>query len=837
MTSTTKHSARRQLQSANATVEQARARNNVLRERFPPRSAEAWWPETAQSADEVLRRLTAPPFLAAANATRAGRRRGVAKLLRWLSSLPGDTWQQRWKAGRAEEIPGADWTDLPLRFLRQGGLSPSYERVDLTSGLLMLVCGDVIRPDLAWMLTRTHRHLAQVMAEVRDPEGFAGLAELAESGPASARGEATIAATRIAMILACKGGAIANITVGDCVELVDTLRRVHVRGGQRKVDFYLRLRALGVFPEDAPATVRAFGLAAGRLSIEELVDRYPIQCRPVRDLIVDYLRERQPSLDYTSLDAVSRTLAGLFWTRIEALSPGIDSLRLPPALARAWKTDIATKKRTTIGPDGTAVEVASPRLNAKDELIRVRAFYLDIAHWAAEEPARWAPWVVPCPISDEEISKAKDRKHRKARMDQRTRERLPVLPVLTATVDRRRRAAAGLLAAAEHTRPGDLIPDTAGSLRKAVAPKAAGHLTWAEETSTGRRRNLTYEESEAFWAFAAIEVLRLTGIRNEELLELTHHSVTEYRLPSTGEVVPLLQVAPSKTDSERLLLVSPELADVLSIIVRRLRGSSRAIPLVTSYDVHERVWNLPMPLLFQRDIGTEHRAFTPTALRKLLINALAATGLTDAGGEPLVFSPHDFRRIFVTDAIMNGLPPHIAQVLCGHRSLDTTMGYKAIYPAETIEAHRAFIARRRASRPSEEYRTPTEEEWGAFLAHFEKRKVSIGTCGRAFSTPCVHEHACVRCLLLRPDPAQRGRLEEIRDNLVARIAEAEREGWLGEVEGLRVSLAGAEDKLAQMDRRASGGTAIDLGMPCIAPAQFTQVEVTASLAQSLDDQQ
>ncbi|MFJ1822971.1 hypothetical protein [Streptomyces sp. NPDC088139] len=240
------------------------------------------------------------------------------------------------------------------------------------------------------------------------------------------------------MLLACKGGPIADITVGDCVELVDTLRRVHVRGGQRKVDFYLRLRALGVFPEDAPATIRAFGLAAGRLSIEELVDRYPIRCRPVRDLIVDYLRERQPSLDYTSLDAVSRTLAGLFWTRIEALSPGIDSLRLPPALARAWKTDIATKKRTTIGPDGTPVEVASPRLNAKDELIRVRAFYLDIAHWAAEEPVRWAPWAVPCPISDEEISKAKDRKHRKARMDQRTRERLPVLPVLNGPTNFRR---------------------------------------------------------------------------------------------------------------------------------------------------------------------------------------------------------------------------------------------------------------------------------------------------------------------------------------------------------------------------------------------------------------
>ncbi|MFI8503552.1 tyrosine-type recombinase/integrase [Streptomyces sp. NPDC085524] len=108
LTITTKLLTRRQLQTANATAEQARARNNVLRELFPPRSAEAQWPATAQSADEVLRRLTSPPFLPAANATRAGRRRGVAKLLRWLSSLPGETWQQRWKTSRAEGIPGAD---------------------------------------------------------------------------------------------------------------------------------------------------------------------------------------------------------------------------------------------------------------------------------------------------------------------------------------------------------------------------------------------------------------------------------------------------------------------------------------------------------------------------------------------------------------------------------------------------------------------------------------------------------------------------------------------------------------------------------------------------------
>lgn len=72
--------------------------------------------------------------------------------------------------------------------------------------------------------------------------------------------------------------------------------------------------------------------------------------------------------------------------------------------------------------------------------------------------------------------------------------------------------------------------------------------------------------------------------------------------------------------------------------------------------------------------------------------------------------------------------------------------------------------------------------------------------------------------MLWPDPAQRGRLAEIRDNLTVRIAEAEREGWLGEVEGLHVSLAGAEDNLAQIDRRRDHRAVVDLGIPTPQPA-------------------
>ena len=813
MTAIVKHMARSKAGTAGIATP-AQPRNSQLRRQFPPRSVQELWPATAQGEDELLRRLTSPPFLPEMKSTQAGRRRGTAKMLRWLSSFPGDTWQQRWEASRAEDHPGSSWVQLPLRWLQDNGMRASSDDNDLSSGLLMLICGDVIRPGLAWMLTRTHRYLALVMAETRDPAGFARLRELAEAGPASSLDDARYAATRVATLMACKGGLVSDITVGDCVELADTQRRVHARGGQRKVDFYLRLRALGIFPADAPATIRAFGLAQGQLTVEELVDRYRLQCKPVRDLLVDYLKERQPALDYASLDSVSRSLAGLFWARIEALSPGITTLQLPPEVARAWKEDLLTIKRSVTGPDGQKTVVTRPRINAKDELIRVRALYLDIAQWAMEEPGRWAQWAVPSPVSDAEINWAKERRRRKARMDQRTRERLPVLPVLARTAADRRNATARHLQAAMTTPPGEIIEGTGGTLRRTVAPKANGRHVRAEDTATGKRRNLSYEEEEAFWAFAAIEVLRLTGIRCEELLELTHHGITEYRLPTTGELVPLLQIAPSKTDTERLLLVSPELADVLSAIISRLRGPGGDVPLTVSYDVRERVWNPPMPLLFQRSIGSENRAFTPSAIRKLLINALAATGLTDAAGDPLMFSPHDFRRIFVTDAIMSGLPPHIAQVICGHKNIGTTIGYKAVYPAEAIEAHRAFIARRRATRPSEEYRTPTDEEWDAFLAHFEKRKVSVGTCARAFASPCVHEHACVRCSLLRPDPAQRGRLEEIRANLHDRIAEAEREGWLGEIEGLKVSLAGTEDKLAQIDTALQRQEqAVHLGMP------------------------
>lgn len=779
-----------------------------------PRTAGDGWATTGADRATVWALLTGPPFAAR---TARGRHpgaygRGLGLLLDWLETQPGATWQDRWLVCGADRA-GRSWRQIPIAWLRERGHHARWHHDAFFKALQMLIAADVIRPSPGWLTDATFRSasLVNALTRCRDGDGFTRLQALCSADPDISPAAASRTAYRAALILAAKGGTLADITTGDVVELLEVEAAAHGSSVGATHLFYRVLHTMGVLGEDAPSTLRELR-TRGQLRPDEMIDRYRLACAPIRELLVDYLRERQPALDYTSLEALANYLGKLFWADLERHHPGIDSLHLPVEVADGWKQRLRTVITATKGADGRRVETRAARINYRECLTPVRAFYLDLAQWAVEDPARWARWVVPCPIGSEEIDRRKDKRHRKSRMDARTRERLPVLPVLVGCVDRRRRDAA-LLAAAIATPPGASFTAAGQTLRRVAPARSATTKVWAEDPHTGQRRDLHREEEYAFWAFAAVEVLRATGVRIEELTELTHHSLVQYRLPSTGEAVPLLQIAPSKTDAERLLLVSPELADVLSTIISRVRGERGAVPLVAAYDSGERLWSAPMPLLFQRRYGFEHRPITAQVIRDMLTAALAHTGLTDpTTGGPLHFTPHDFRRLFITDAILSGLPPHIAQVIAGHRDINVTLGYKAIYPEEAIAAHLALLARRRALRPGEEYRVPTDDEWDQFLGHFERRKVSTGTCGRAFATPCIHEHACIRCPMLWPDPHQRERLVEIRDNLTARIAEAEREGWIGEIEGLQVSLAGAEDKLAQIQRR-SHAAPVNLGIP------------------------
>jgi hypothetical protein len=87
----------------------------------------------------------------------------------------------------------------------------------------------------------------------------------------------------------------------------------------------------------------------GRRSVEQIVDGYGIQCQPLRDLLVEYLTERAPDLDHTSLRSDARNLCRLFWRDLEIHHPGIDSLRLAPEVAQAWKGAWLTSATRTAG--------------------------------------------------------------------------------------------------------------------------------------------------------------------------------------------------------------------------------------------------------------------------------------------------------------------------------------------------------------------------------------------------------------------------------------------------------------------------------------------------------
>ncbi len=761
---------------------------------WEPRPCEESWWQTRQGREALVERLQRTFTDTSAGRTRdKTRRRGLGKLLDWLERQPGDTWQDRWLASGAD-IAGFDWADLPLQ-----GRVPArrHHRDELSCGLALLVTGQVIRPGYPWLLRQRH---ALMLAETRagiDPDGFRNLDLHTQHAAGWARSDAL---NKLTWMVIRKGGLVGDITGGDCVELTTALQAHHFRGSAGRPLFYAALKKSGVLPAAAPERLRVLR-TDGRRSIEQIVDAYGIQCRAVRDLLIEYLTERAPELDHTSLRSVARNLCRLFWRDLEIHHPGIDSLRLAPGVAQAWKQRLAHIRDA----DGQPLRA---RVNYRCELVFVRAFYEDIARWAADDPARWAPWVAPCPIRASEVTRKKSQARVKARMDQRTRTQLPLLPALLRAVEQQRKDAEERIDAAAAAPAGGRF--TAGGQEFQRCREGQSGRVFATDLATAKRRDLTHDEQAAFWSWATVEVLRHTGIRIEEMLELTHHSFVAYTLPTTGEVVPMLQVAPSKTDAERLLLVSPELAEVLTAIIFRVRAGTPALPLVSAYDVFEQTWCAPMPLLFQRRFGTEDRPLTRSYIRECLVAMSQAAQIT-AGGQPLQWRPHDFRRIFVTDAIRSGLPPHIAAKVCGHSTVDTTMRYAAIYPEDVIAHHRAFIARRRAERPSEEYRDLTAHEWDEFLAHFELRKVALGTCGRDHGTPCAHENACVRCPLLRVDPAQMSRLEEIHANLTDRLEEAKQQGWLGEVAAIDTTMAAAAQKLEAM--RTARTATVHLGMP------------------------
>lgn len=718
------------------------------------------------------------------NDAKTHRRRALREVLDVLEEASGDSWQARWLTTITEAEPGR-WPD--------GADRAQQTRARL--GMRFLIAHRLVRPGYDWLLDGRMLGLAEELRHTTDEDLTRVHERAAEANipPRSARDALDL----VARMLIHTGRRMDELTTQDLLDYQAACRgkQREAHGLQTAYQLLRGLRVPGIV--DTPSLNIGRRARIGQLSIEDLVDQHSLACRPIRDLLVRYLRERAASLDYSSLRSLTSHLAGLFWADLERHHPGIDSLRLTARNAQEWKDRARHRK------DGR------PRQDWMGVFMAVRTFYLDIAHWAVTDPSAWAPWVAPSPVSAADLKgMTKLRRQRQARIHSRIRAAAPVLPALVRATEQRLRHAETLLAAMHETDIG-AIADIGGRRYQRLRLSEIGRHRQAKGyhgvfalpvgEDPANRVNVLREEDDAFWAWSAVEVLRLTGIRCEELLELTHLSIRQYRQPD-GQLTLLLQIAPSKTDQERVIPVVPELAHALARIVARVKDDTGKIPLLERYDPHQRELSPPLPHLFQRRRSGGTTMFSAVGLREVLNRAVDRAGLRDIDGSPLHLSPHDYRRIFATDAVSGGLPIHIAAKVLGHIDLNTTQGYTAVYPQDVIRHMQNHLARRRAGRPSEEYREPSLAEWNEFEQHFGKRTMELGHCRRPYAAPCVHEHACLRCPMMEISHEMKPRLIDIQIGVRNRLQTAKDQGWFGEVEACELNLTHIRAKLEQVER-------------------------------------
>ncbi|MDW5328377.1 site-specific integrase [Plantactinospora sp. KLBMP9567] len=287
--------------------------------------------------------------------------------------------------------------------------------------------------------------------------------------------------------------------------------------------------------------------------------------------------------------------------------------------------------------------------------------------------------IAPCPVSPAEFRGGGQRRRRiEERSADRTRVRQPLLPALVAHVEDRHQHAKQLLDQASAVAEGDTFTVVGRVYRRYLSPmdcKRTRHETRpvrAVGVATGEVIHISTLEDNAFWEWAIVETLRHSGVRIEELAELSHLSIRQYERPN-GEIIVLLVIAPSKTDRERVIPMSTELFHIIAQIVRRHTQGGQPIAMVSRFDAHDKVWSIPLPFLFQRQRGTSRHVITPSTMALMLRRRCAALAEQHPGFRGLAFTPHDFRRIVsATELINSGLPIHIGAALLGHLNIQTT---------------------------------------------------------------------------------------------------------------------------------------------------------------------
>ena len=182
--------------------------------RFEARIMTGSWPTTLRGRDEVVALMASLPFTSKADEKH--RALGVNLMADWLGEQPGGTWQERWVSSGADAA-GHDWRHLPAIWLRLRCDHFDGHRAALVAAVTVAVCADVVRPSLSWLAGGGFGQgglLVRHLAVSRDVKGFARLRTRCDSDPGVSAMSTSRMMYRCSLIMAAKGGALADITVG-----------------------------------------------------------------------------------------------------------------------------------------------------------------------------------------------------------------------------------------------------------------------------------------------------------------------------------------------------------------------------------------------------------------------------------------------------------------------------------------------------------------------------------------------------------------------------------------------------------------------------------------------
>lgn len=268
------------------------------------------------------------------------------------------------------------------------------------------------------------------------------------------------------------------------------------------------------------------------------------------------------------------------------------------------------------------------------------------------------------------------------------------------------------------------------------------------------------------FARTAIIVLRATGMRIGELLDLELDCLVEFATHGTWLKVPV-----GKLGTERMVPLDPEPLTALDLWISH-RGRQRPLP-------HPRDGRLC-------DFVFTERGRRPGAhrVRQGLQHAVRLAGLIGPGGHPLRVVPHQLRHTFGTTLVNAGMSLPALMALLGHVTPEMTLRYAQIASPTVRAAYDTAMDKVRARRPlfvipAGQTAVPAKVDW--LHAEMIKTRLAHGFCSRdPIAGACAYSNVCEQCDNFVPDPNRADVIADQLDDIRHIHDDAEQRGWASE---------------------------------------------------------